>query len=165
MVRVQGPWLPVLADRLSRPCLGLALVAYSLGWLGLTRWRMTRHSLRRAGGVSHLMWLRVGIGGIMAAAFLVVLPAGGWIMEQIQGRYDREQPLVVIARDNVYLHTGNGTDWPRCDVPLHCATEARLLHARGDWLQIEVPGGEVGWVARADALLDTPRLAYNKDEG
>jgi hypothetical protein len=32
--------------------------------------------------------------------------------------------------------------------------EARLLFARGDWLQIELAGGEVGWVPRRLVLVD-----------
>jgi hypothetical protein len=34
--------------------------------------------------------------------------------------------------------------------------EARLLHRRGGWLQVRLPGGEVGWVPHAAALVDGP---------
>jgi hypothetical protein len=34
--------------------------------------------------------------------------------------------------------------------------EARLLHRRGGWLQVEFPGGAVGWVPQAAALVDEP---------
>src|SRR5207249_798462 len=33
---------------------------------------------------------------------------------------------------------------------------ARLLQLRGAWLQIELTGGQVGWVARENALVDIP---------
>ena len=43
---------------------------------------------------------------------------------------------------------------PRYGAPLNRGVEARLLFERGDWLQIELSGGEVGWVPRAYALVD-----------
>jgi len=47
------------------------------------------------------------------------------------------------------LRTGNGLSYPpRYETPLNQGVEARLLHARGAWLQIELSGGEVGWGPR-----------------
>ena len=59
-------------------------------------------------------------------------------------------PVVIIADDGVLVRSGNGFAYPRrYDVPLNRGVEARLLYARADWLQIELSGGEVGWVPAA----------------
>jgi hypothetical protein len=66
-------------------------------------------------------------------------------------------PLVVIAQDRVPLRNGNGVLYPpRWETPLNSGVEARLQFERGDWLQIELAGGQTGWVPRAAVLLDAP---------
>ena len=48
------------------------------------------------------------------------------------------------------LRAGNGLSYPpRYETPLNRGVEARLLFARGAWLQIELSGGEIGWVPAA----------------
>jgi hypothetical protein len=55
----------------------------------------------------------------------------------------------------VVLRRGNGRSYPpRYPTPLNRGVEARRLFERGDWLQIELSGGEVGWVERAAILED-----------
>jgi len=62
---------------------------------------------------------------------------------------------VVITADGVPLREGNGVAYPaRYDAPLNRGVEARLLFVRGDWLQIELAGGEVGWVPGASTVSD-----------
>ncbi len=62
---------------------------------------------------------------------------------------------MVIAADGVLLRRGDGLAYmPRYDTPVNRGVEARLLFARGDWLQIELAAGEVGWVPRRLVLLD-----------
>jgi hypothetical protein len=64
-------------------------------------------------------------------------------------------PLVVLADDGVALRRGNAFAYPpRYETPLNRGVEARLLFMRGDWLQIELAGGEVGWVPARAALVD-----------
>jgi uncharacterized protein YgiM (DUF1202 family) len=66
-------------------------------------------------------------------------------------------PVVVIAEDKTYLHKGNNALYPRSyETPLNRGVEARLLEVRGSWLQIELAGGQIGWVPRENALLDIP---------
>ena len=61
-------------------------------------------------------------------------------------------PVVVVARPTE-LRTGNGPDYPpRLDAPLPRGCEARRLFVRGDWWQVELGGGVVGWVPRAAVL-------------
>jgi hypothetical protein len=65
---------------------------------------------------------------------------------------------VVLSADRVPLRNGDGLTYPaRYDgKTLNRGVEARLLLERGDWLHIELPGGESGWVPRGTVLLDTP---------
>jgi hypothetical protein len=57
----------------------------------------------------------------------------------------------------VKLRKGNGQSYPEYDYLLRPGVEGRLRFddPRG-WLQIELADGEVGWVRRADVLVDTP---------
>ncbi|HXG13486.1 MAG TPA: BatD family protein [Gemmataceae bacterium] len=122
--------------------LGLALGCYSLGCLALTRWWMTRRpSLPVIGGAA-----------LFVAATLGVLLA----IREWQDRQEARYPLVVIADDGVLLYKGNGLAYPHYETPLNAGVEARLLFVRGDWLQIELAGGEVGWVPQKYVLRDEP---------
>lgn len=133
------PWLPRLAPAWL---LGLAVFLYVLGCAGLTRWLM----------VHRASWLIVA--GIALAGCLVV-GAVLVIEERLQG-HDVRRPLVVIVEDGVLLYRGNGLGYPRYEAPLNAGVEAWLLFSRGDWVQIELAGGEVGWVLRQYALVDSP---------
>src|SRR5207248_858527 len=118
-------------------------IMYSLFWLTVTRWLMTRRGSLLVAGGSALIF----VGGL--ASMLVV--------QMQHARFEAEHPRVVIARDKVVLRKGNGDAYPpRYETPVNRGVEARLLFARNDWLQIELAGGEVGWVPRDAALVDTP---------
>ena len=72
-------------------------------------------------------------------------------------RADVEHPLVVIAEDKTYMLKGNNALYPRAhETPLNRGVEARLIQLRGSWLQIELTGGQIGWLPRENALLDLP---------
>jgi tetratricopeptide (TPR) repeat protein len=132
-------WLP----RLASPWLvGSLLVFYSINWLAFTRWRMIGAS-----------WL---LESSIVLFVIVTLLAGAVAYEEWRQRDEREHPLAVIADDGVLLRKGNGLSYARrYDTPVNRGVEARLLHARGAWLQIELGGGEVGWVPRRFVLLDS----------
>jgi hypothetical protein len=131
------PWLPRLPAWLPYVTLGF----YALGWLAGFRWWLVRRG----------WWLTAGIG-CMLAAFLTGL---GVVYEEWTEAREESQPLVVIAQDGVQLSRG---DWsappPRYPPPLNRGVEARLLFERGRWLQIELAGGEVGWVPAAKVVID-----------
>jgi tetratricopeptide (TPR) repeat protein len=116
----------------------LASLFYGAACLGWTRWLMTR---RR--------WPAVGAG---AAFLLAAVLAAHAAVAAAAERTDRLRPPVVIASESVPLHRGNGHSYPAYPWPLPRGTEARLLFERGPWLQIELTGGEVGWVQRADVV-------------
>lgn len=142
-VEHRPPWLPRLPVRGG---LLLACAAYALGWLSLARWWMLRRGV----------WLRVGLAAFAVTALLAL----GLAAEEVWERHDEDRPLVVIARDGVLLRKGNGEAYPRRhETPVNRGVEARLLFdgaERGDWVQIELSGGETGWVPRDHVLIDQP---------
>jgi hypothetical protein len=139
-VSLRPPWLPRLP---ARGGLLLACTVYAFAWLCLARWRMVR---RRA-------WLSAGLGAMAVAALLGVVLAA----EEARERDLDAHPLVVIAEDGVLLRRGNGMAYPRrYEAPVNRGVEARLLFQRDDWVQIELSGGETGWVPLAYVLIDRP---------
>ena len=69
---------------------------------------------------------------------------------------DQPSPVLVLATDEV-LRTGNGPSFPtRTDAPLPRGAEVRELARRGGWVQVELPGGAVGWVRESAVLGETP---------
>jgi hypothetical protein len=132
------PWLPRVP---SAAVATLALFCYALGWLLLMRWWMLRRpGLLPAAGLALAAALL--LGGVLAWRAAVV-------------RDEARHPLVVIADDGVLLRRGNGLTYPpRYDTPVNRGVEARLLFARGTWLEIELSGGESGWVPQRYALVD-----------
>jgi hypothetical protein len=137
-VELRPPWLPRLPG--ATPWLVLAL--YMLGCAGVTRW----WTLRRG------TWLLLG-GCCFALAALL---AAGLTWEGLEDRWDAQRPLVVIAAKNgVLLHSGNGSKYDAVSqTRLSMGVEARRLFVRGDWLQIELSSGEIGWVPRSQVLED-----------
>lgn len=132
-------WLPRLNPVLA---LGLAAGLYSLGWLIGVCWRLT--------GRPRLAW-------IGAASWMIALALGATLVlgGRLQAR-DRDQPITVIDRDGVVLRRGNGEAYPAAyEVPLNRGVEARLRCRRGGWVQIELSGGEIGWLPRAAVLCDS----------
>jgi hypothetical protein len=134
------PWLPRVPSAWYVAC---ALVAHALGCVGLARWWITR---------------RRRLLGLSAVAFLVALLLfAGLAAEEWRDADFANRPVVVVADDGVLLRSGNGLRYPpRSDTPLNRGVEARLLFVRGAWLQVELAGGEVGWVPREYALVDEP---------
>jgi tetratricopeptide (TPR) repeat protein len=133
------PWLP----RRPNVLLAVAVACYILGCLALARWFMVRRRsyLTAAGCLAVLMALFV-------AAFALELRQLG---------QEAQHSVVVVARDNVRLLLGNGSGYPALyDTPLNRGVEARLRHPKGRWLQIELSGGQIGWVPRDAVLIDLP---------
>jgi hypothetical protein len=137
-VEHRPPWLPHVS-----PWLWLAgiVAAYGLACICLARSFMTQTpALRR------LAWLLL-LPAIVCAVLLV--------LEARSERKENEHPLVVIAEDGVLLRKGDGLNYPlRVETPLNAGVEARRRVTRGEWLQIELAGGEIGWVPRRYALVD-----------
>jgi hypothetical protein len=124
------PWLPHVR---SQWLLFAAILCYCGGCLAATRWRMVRRG-------------RLLLGGLLLLSLAVLLSA--WLIVRVEdGRERQAHPLVVIARDSVLLRRGNGMVFPpRYETPLHRGVEGRLLFERGGWVQIQLSGGEIGWL-------------------
>jgi tetratricopeptide (TPR) repeat protein len=118
----------------------LAWLTYAFGWLALARRTVNR---------SGIVW--VFVFWTIAALALVISVA-----HEIQQTRDHRSPLVVVNADHVPFCRGNGEAYPRHDeMPtLNQGMEARRLYERGDWLQIQLPGGQVGWVHKKHVLVD-----------
>src|SRR5262249_29585393 len=106
-------------------------------------------------------WLMVRRGRLLVWGLTVLVLAVGmsaWVIVRAGEERDREaHPLVVIARDGVVLRRGNGSAFPpRYETPVNRGVEGRVLFARDGWAQIELFGGEIGWVPRESVMVDTP---------
>jgi len=133
------PWLPRPAPA---SLLQTALVFYSLAWLGIAAWLVSRR--RWAAVVTILLFIASG------------LPAAWWGYLDYRIAQDEEHPLVVVAVNGVTLRRGNGPLYPHHpQLPLvNRGMEARLLNERGGWVQVEFPGGDVGWLPGEAVLVD-----------
>jgi hypothetical protein len=137
-------WPPWLYQPSPFQVLVVALILYSAACVLATRWLMTR---RRA---------------LMVRAILVFIlaAAGGffWLYLKNENTWQDQHPLVVIREDKLPLRKGNGPSYAaNADLPvLSRGMEARRLHERGGWLQIQFPSGEVGWVEKTAVLVDEP---------
>lgn len=81
-----------------------------------------------------------------AGAFALALAAFGalWIHDA-RARSD-DRPAHVILSDAL-LRTGNASSYPeRLDAPLPAGAEVRERSRRGGWVQVELPGGAIGWL-------------------
>lgn len=122
------PWLPRPGPT---PFLLLVVGAFTLACIALTRGRM----------LASRRWLLLGL------LTLVLSVCGGVVIYLREQAARSERALVVIAVEDVLLRRGDGLSFPpRYPTPLPRGTEARLRRERGDWLQIELTGGEIGWV-------------------
>jgi hypothetical protein len=138
---VRRPWLHVFGSPGYR--LLLTCFVYSLAWPFFVAWLASRRQV-----------LLVATLALWVAAAVMGLDVGlDYRQEDLACRY----PLVVVIADGVTVRTGNGTSYPpRFEAPVPAGVEARLRFRRGDWIQIEFAGGEVGWVPGDAALVDLP---------
>jgi len=140
-VEQRPPWLPRLATTWY---VAIVFCSYTLGCLAAARWWMTRQGRLLALSCT---------GFAVALLSLASMAAEEWRDADFVNR-----PVVVIADDGVLLRTGNGLRYPpRAETPLNRGVEARLLFVRGEWYQVELAGGEVGWVPREYALVGQPQ--------
>ena len=132
---------------LHRPTLyELSLVgisSYMLAWLAATCAFLTRKP-------------RLYLATMAMVGVLLVAGMGGW-HELHQIETDRQTPLVVLTA-NAEFYRGNGVSYPQHPVLpiLPRGLELRQLHRRGQWLQIRLTTGEVGWVPISSALVVEP---------
>jgi hypothetical protein len=136
------PWLPAISAYIVNiTVMALGALAYAFAWLSLTRWLVSRERRRL---------MQFGIFSLLAGVVITWLA-----MEQSEQRWQARHPLVVLAEDGVVLRKGCGQTYlPRVSTPLNRGVEARLVFSRGNWLQVELGSGEIGWVPREAVLVD-----------
>src|SRR5262249_38625402 len=132
------PWLPRPSIELL---VALAAVVYLLACVVFTRWLMVRQ-----------------VGGRFRACLLlgIAIAISGVAYLKLAGNDDEDRhPLVVIAVETGFQR-GNGESYARHpDLPLLLpGLEGRGLHQRGDWLQVQLASGAIGWVRREHVLVD-----------
>ena len=60
-----------------------------------------------------------------------------------------ESPIGVLVQDDVIVRKGDNNAFePRFQEPIHQGVEFRVLESRPQWLHIELPDGQDGWVPR-----------------
>ncbi len=119
-------------------------VCYVLAWACLTRWLMVRRG----------RLLVVGLIALLLAGLLSV-----WLI--LRTREERGQDDASAGADRPRRRAAASGKWAgisaaRYDTPINRGVEGRLLFERGGWVQIELAGGEIGWVPREAVLVDTP---------
>jgi hypothetical protein len=138
-------WPPFLPRATPNTVLFLALGLHVLAWVAATAWLMTR--LRK-----------IGITRVVLFATALLMGAW-WVYLQVCMVEDKRQALVVVTVNGATLRRGNGSLYPRHpDLPqVNRGMEARLLNSREDWVQVQFPGGEIGWLPREVVGIEQPR--------
>lgn len=137
--RVCPDSLTTVRDRVSPADLfAVAGISSLLAMIGLAARFTTRPTW--AGPVAAL-----GVVGILAVATVSM-------KLELDAEVERARPVLVVASDTI-LRTGNGTAFEaRLPSPLPRGAEVRELHRRGGWVQIELPGGAIGWLPESAVI-------------
>ncbi len=81
----------------------------------------------------------LGIAGILGVAWM------SWTISR-EETTALETPVAVVSEDTI-LRRGNAFSHPaRLAFPLAAGTEIRILGDRGGWVQVQIPGGAIGWL-------------------
>ena len=127
-------WLPSA----PRALFALAVLAHACLCACLTRWYMVRRG----------PWLVAALAALVVALGTTLMLIGSFWLEPARR-------VVVIASNGVLLRKGNGKSFPpRFDTALNAGVEASLLYRQEGWLQIELSGGEVGWVPASEVVVE-----------
>jgi hypothetical protein len=96
------------------------------------------------------------LAAIALLAIAAVAGIGVWLELRIAA-LDRDTPLVIVA-ENTPLYRGNSFSYPHHPslALLYRGMEVRQIHRRGQWLQICLTTGEIGWLPRSSVLIVEP---------
>jgi hypothetical protein len=111
----------------------MAILSIS-GWAALTRWRITR-----AGFWGWLGGLALGLAVLLASAR----------MAEFEVRQQEAAAPLGVTTGPVVLRKGDGPSFaPRREAPLPAGLELTVRQERGDWLQVQLADGSLGWLPR-----------------
>jgi hypothetical protein len=109
-----------------------------LACAGVARFAMTRN----------VLWL--AFAGFWVVCLLLL--GGLWVQDARHRARDEALPLLVVS-DNTMLRKGNAPTYPpRIDSVLPKGAEVRQLARRGGWVQVQLPGGAIGWLPEASVI-------------
>jgi hypothetical protein len=99
---------------------------------------------------------RLYVATALAACVAILSGAALWQTRE-QADLDHRTPLVIVA-ENTPLYRGNGSSYPpHPEAPtLPRGMEVRQQHRRGNWLQVRLTSGEIGWLPRERVLIVEP---------
>jgi hypothetical protein len=107
-------------------------------WAGVARFAMTRNALWPA------------FTGLALAALLAL---GGLWLQDFRIRQREESLPLLVATRAATPRRGNADAYPpRFDSALPRGAEVRELSRRGGWVQVQLPGGAVGWLPEASVI-------------
>jgi tetratricopeptide (TPR) repeat protein len=110
------------------------------GWMATVRWRVTREGA----------WGWAG-GAILALAVVVI--AGR--IEEFRIRQKESSAAFAVVRRSSMLRKGDGPSFaPRRDDPLPAGSELTIRQERGNWLQVELSDGSLGWLPREMVAME-----------
>ena len=105
-------------------------------------------------GVVRFAMTRIPLWFAGAGLCVIGLACLGWLWVQ-DARYREQEeslPLLVVTRDAT-LRRGNAEAYlPRIDPALPPGAEVRQLARRGGWVQVQLPGGAVGWLPESAVI-------------
>lgn len=86
----------------------------------------------------------VAFGTVWVCGLLAL--GGLWVQDTRDRAKDESLPLLIVSADAA-LRRGNAVAYPaRFDAILPKGAEVRELRRRGGWVQVQLPGGAVGWL-------------------
>lgn len=127
-------------SRLERPTsswLRWGIVAH-LEWLAAAGVLIAALFLPAGIRSGHRTWRVIGAAGIVVA----VIGAG---LVGLRHQAIADAADVVVLHDDTPLRTGNAEAFPATE-SLPRGYEVRRLGERGDWLHVQCPGGQIGWI-------------------
>jgi hypothetical protein len=112
----------------------LIAVLSAAGWIAIVRWRVTREA----------MWVWAGATVLLLAVLIIAARVEEFRVRHAEARV----PFAVVRQANM-LRKGDGPSFAlRRDTPLPAGVEVTIRQERGDWLQVELADGSLGWLPR-----------------
>jgi hypothetical protein len=105
---------------------------------GVARFAMTRR----------VFWL--AFAGVWTAALIVLGVL--WLNDSRYREQTESLPLLIVSQDAT-LRRGNAVEYPaKIEPAIPRGAEVRELSRRGGWVQVQLPGGAIGWLPESATI-------------